>query len=304
MHQPAGRRAAAADPRPPPPGHYATAGRPFFRQPGDYPAAPAPPPGRPFSRPPGPPGRGRHHPDPDPDPAPDAEAARPSPITVPLPPDRPSPGPFPGPGPSALLPPPPRRRSSALASCLAATAFLVLSAGGAGAALFLLFRPRAPDIAVAAVRLPAFAAANGTVAFTLQQTAAVRNPNRSPLAHFDSSLRVAYAGGELGPAVYIPAGRIDGGRTKDMSASFDVPAIPVPPAAAQPLQVGVGGAVAAQDEQQQQTPTPPAVIEVDSLLVVKGRVTVLRVLTHRVQAAKVCRVGVSPLDGRVVGVRC
>nr|CAB3475631.1 unnamed protein product [Digitaria exilis] len=182
--------------------------------------------------------------------------------------------------------PRPRQASSALASCLVATAFLLLSAGGAGAALFLLFRPRPPDIAVAAVRLPSFAAANGTVAFTLEQTAAVRNPNRSPLAHFDSSLRVAYAGGELGSPVYIPAGLIDGGRTKDMSASFDVPAIPV----AAP--------------QQMEQPQPMEVIEVDSLLVVKGRVKMLALLTHRVQAAKLCRVALSPIDGRVLGVRC
>jgi hypothetical protein len=52
----------------------------------------------------------------------------------------------------------------------------------------------------------------------------MRNPNRSPLVHFDSSLRVVCAGsGELGRA-YIPAGLVDGGRAKDMSASFDVPA--------------------------------------------------------------------------------
>jgi hypothetical protein len=160
----------------------------------------------------------------------------------------------------------------------------VLSAGGAGAALFLLFRPRPPDIAVAAVRLPSFAAANGTVAFTFQQTASVRNPNRSPLAHFDSSLRVAYAGGELG-SVYIPAGLIDGGRTKDMSATFDVPAIPV-------------------EQQQQQQQEQQMAIEVESLLVVNGRGKMLRLLTHRVQAAKVCRVALSPLDGRVLGFRC
>ncbi|XP_062231550.1 uncharacterized protein LOC133928972 [Phragmites australis] len=209
------------------------------------------------------------------------------------------------PGPSAAPPwpysaerhdpvPARRHRSSALASCLAAAAFLLLAAGGAGAALFLLFRPRPPDIAVAAVRLPSFAAANGTVAFTFEQTAVVRNPNRSPLAHFDSSLRVAYAGGELG-SVYIPAGLIDGGRTKDMSASFAVPAFP---AATQPPP-GIAESAA-----QQQQPAAAPVIEVDSLLVVKGRVTVLRVLTHRVQAAKVCRVGVSPVDGKVVGFRC
>ncbi|CAD6233697.1 unnamed protein product [Miscanthus lutarioriparius] len=197
----------------------------------------------------------------------------------------------------APLPPPhrpaPSPCSSALASCLVATAFLLLSAGGAGTALFLLFRPRPPDIAVAAVRLPSFSASNGTVAFTFEQTAAVRNPNRSPLAHFDSSLRVAYAGGELG-AVYIPAGLIDGGSTKHVSAVFDVPAIPV---AAQPTVGAVDAASAAQSQ-------PPAVIEVHSLLVVKGRVNVLRVLTHRVQAAKLCRVGVSPLDGTVLGFRC
>jgi hypothetical protein len=203
------------------------------------------------------------------------------------------------------LPPPPPRAprassSSALASCLAATAFLLLAAGGAGAALFLLFRPRPPDIAVAAVRLPSFAAANGTVAFTFQQTASVRNPNRSPLAHFDSELRVAYAGGELG-SVYIPAGLIGGGRTKDMSATFDVPAIPVA-APQQPTRQAAGASAAAADGGDQQQ--APVVIEVDSLLVVKGRVKMLRVLTHRVQAAKVCRVGVSPVDGRVLGFRC
>ncbi|OEL29791.1 hypothetical protein BAE44_0009188 [Dichanthelium oligosanthes] len=276
MHQhPARRDEAPAPAAGVPPGHYAAAGQPFFRPP---PAEPpehryAPPAERPLPRPP------RTPPD------------RRSPMTTREPPPPP-------PGPYAYTPePPPRPRgspSSALASCLAATAFLLLSAGGAGAALFLLFRPRPPDIAVAAVRLPSFTAANGTVAFTFQQTAAVRNPNRSPLLHFDSSLRVAYAGGELG-SVYIPAGLIDGGRTKDMSATFDVQAIPV---AVQP-QPQPTGIDAAQQQQQQQ-----AAIEVDSLLVVKGRVKMLRLLTHRVQAAKVCRVGVSPIDGRVLGFRC
>ncbi|KQK03463.1 hypothetical protein BRADI_2g08000v3 [Brachypodium distachyon] len=183
-----------------------------------------------------------------------------------------------------------RRRTSALASCLAAAAFLLLAGGIAATALFLLFRPHPPDIAVAAVRLPSFAAANGTVAFTFEQLATVRNPNRAPLSHYDSSLRVAYAGGELG-SVYIPAGLIDGGGSKRMSASFAVQAFPaaVPP----PLEMAA-----------QQPAAAAVVMEVDSLLVVKGRVTMLRVLTHRVQAAKLCRVGVSPVDGRVLGFRC
>ncbi|PVH39555.1 hypothetical protein PAHAL_5G535500 [Panicum hallii] len=292
MHQkqPTRRREAPAPAAAVPPGHYAAAGQPFFRPPppsdSDPPGAGhhrAPPPDRPSPRPPGhryaapaerplprPPGSSADRPLPRPPGSPDHPA-----LTTPPPP----PGPHAYP---AGEPPLRRSSSSALASCLAATAFLLLSAGGAGAALFLLFRPRPPDIAVAAVRLPSFAAANGTVAFTFQQTASVRNPNRSPLAHFDSSLRVAYAGGELG-SVYIPAGLIDGGRTKDMSATFDVPAIPVADQPQQPQQM---------------------VIEVESLLVIKGRVKMLRLLTHRVQAAKVCRVGVSPVDGRVLGFRC
>uniref|UniRef100_A0A0E0BZL6 Late embryogenesis abundant protein LEA-2 subgroup domain-containing protein n=1 Tax=Oryza meridionalis TaxID=40149 RepID=A0A0E0BZL6_9ORYZ len=199
---------------------------------------------------------------------------------------------------------PARSSSSALASCLVAAAFLALAVGGAGAALFVLFRPRPPDIAVAAVRLPAFASGpNGTVAFTFEQTAAVRNPNRAPLAHFDSSLRVAYAGGELG-SVYIPAGLIDGGRTKDMSASFAVPAFAAATPPPLPQEQMTAAAAAAASAQQQQPPAAAAVMEVDSLLVVKGRVTVLRVLTHHVEAAKVCRVGVSPVDGKVLGFRC
>ncbi|CAO2199728.1 unnamed protein product [Urochloa humidicola] len=330
MHrqQPARRGAESPAAAAVPPGHYGAAGQPFFRPPPPHdPPGPgrhrAPPPVRSSpSPPPAAPPNGRHryaapgsertvpvtppeveHPAPMAPPEAERPEEHPMARTPPAP-ERPMlsrgpPGPshYAYPGTAAEHPLPPRPRgsssSSALASCLVATAFLLLSAGGAGAALFLLFRPRPPDIAVAAVRLPSFAAANGTVAFTFQQTASVRNPNRSPLAHFDSSLRVAYAGGELG-SVYIPAGLIDGGRTKDMSASFDVPAIPV---AAQPQMMGVD---AASDSAQQQ----PVVIEVDSLLVVKGRVKMLRLLTHRVQAAKVCRVAVSPIDGRVLGFRC
>uniref|UniRef100_A0A0D9WE83 Late embryogenesis abundant protein LEA-2 subgroup domain-containing protein n=1 Tax=Leersia perrieri TaxID=77586 RepID=A0A0D9WE83_9ORYZ len=204
--------------------------------------------------------------------------------------------------------------SSVVASCVVAALFILLLAGGAAAALFLLYRPQSPAIAVTAVQLPSFSTANGTVAFTFQQLASVRNPNRSPLAHYDSSLRVAYAGGEVG-SMYIPAGRIDGGRTQYMATSFTVPAfaVAVPAAAAaggsqtiitvpasgpSPAAVVAGAAVALQEGQ-----APPA-MEVDSLLVVKGKVTILGVFTHHVVAAKVCRIGVSPADGRVLGFRC
>jgi hypothetical protein len=195
--------------------------------------------------------------------------------------------------------------SSAVASCLVAILFLLLAAGGAAVALFLLYRPRAPAIAVTAVQLPSFSAANGTVAFTFQQLASVRNPNRSPLAHYRSSLHVAYAGGEVG-RMYIPAGQIGGGRTQYMATSFTVPAFAVAAAssAQEPVTIvsvpASGPSPAVSALVKQQTPA----MEVDSLLVVKGKVTVLKVFTHHVEAAKVCRIGVSPADGRVLGFRC
>lgn len=191
--------------------------------------------------------------------------------------------------------------SSAVASCVVASLFLLLAAGVAAAALFLLFRPRAPAIAVTAVQLPSFVFGNGTVAFTFQQLASVRNPNRAPLAHYDSSLHVAYAGGEVG-SMYIPAGQIDGERTQYMATSFTVPAFAVSSSPPETISVAASGpspAIAALAQQQ-----APPVMEVDSLLVVKGKVTVLRVFTHHIEAAKVCRIGVSPADGRVLGFRC
>ncbi|KAM0878047.1 hypothetical protein ACQ4PT_035115 [Festuca glaucescens] len=191
---------------------------------------------------------------------------------------------------------------SVVGSCVVAALFLLLAAGGAATALFLLFRPRAPAIAVTAVQLPSFSFGNGTVTFTFQQLASVRNPNRAPLAHYDSSLHVRYAGGEVG-SMYIPAGKIDGGRTQFMATSFTVPAFPFSPYSSSPDTItvpasGPSPAIAALARQQ-----APPVIEVDSLLVMKGRVTVLRVLTHHVEASKLCRIGVSPADGCVLGFR-
>ena len=191
--------------------------------------------------------------------------------------------------------------TSAVGSCLVAALFLLLAAGGAATALFLLFRPRAPAIAVTGVQLPSFSFRNGTVTFTFQQLASVRNPNRAPLAHYDSSLRVGYAGSEVG-SMYIPAGKIDGGRTQFIVTSFAVPAFPFSSSPPDTITVAASGpspALTALARQQ-----APPVIDVDSLLVIKGRVTVLRVFTHHVEAAKLCRIGVSPVDGRVLGFRC
>ncbi|KAG6488027.1 uncharacterized protein LOC122012846 [Zingiber officinale] len=174
-----------------------------------------------------------------------------------------------------------------LASCLLATAFLFLVSAAAAVALFVLFRPREPEIQVSAVQFPGFAVANGTLRFTFNQYASVRNPNRAAFSHYDSTLQLAYAGMQVGFA-FIPAGQIAGGRTQHVAASFAVDALPLPSAAPPP------------------PPPPGAVtaIEVDSRMRVKGRVRVLRFFTHHVQATAGCRVAVSAADGSVLGVRC
>ncbi|OAY85193.1 hypothetical protein ACMD2_21573 [Ananas comosus] len=154
---------------------------------------------------------------------------------------------------------------AALGSCAAAALFLVVVAAGAAAAVFVVFRPREPTIAVAAIRLPGYAAANGTARFTFAQYAAVRNPNRAAFSHYDSSIRLVYAGGRRQAGfMFIPAGLIPAGRTQYMAASFAV----------------------------------------ESRMRVKGRVAVLRFFTHHVETESACRVGVSTADGAVVGFRC
>ncbi|CAL9108343.1 uncharacterized protein LOC103994699 [Musa acuminata AAA Group] len=168
-----------------------------------------------------------------------------------------------------------------LASCLVATAFLLLVVAAVAAALFVLFRPHDPEIQVSAVRLPGFAAANGTLRFAFDQYASVRNPNRAAFSHYDSTLQLVYAGNQVG-FMFIPAGQIAGGRTQYMAASFAVNSFPL---AAVP-------------------PTPGGTVEVNSRMRVKGRVRVLRFFTHHVEAVADCRVRASSADGSVLGFRC
>nr|CAD1843428.1 unnamed protein product [Ananas comosus var. bracteatus] len=189
--------------------------------------------------------------------------------------------------PPLLPPPPPRRRRGGGGAGVVRGGGAVPGGGGGGAAaaVFVVFRPREPTIAVAAIRLPGYAAANGTARFTFAQYAAVRNPNRAAFSHYDSSIRLVYAGGRRQAGfMFIPAGLIPAGRTQYMAASFAVDALPLPPPP---------------------TSAPaPAVVEVESRMRVKGRVAVLRFFTHHVETESACRVGVSTADGSVVGFRC
>ncbi|XP_060218392.1 uncharacterized protein LOC132645432 [Lycium barbarum] len=187
----------------------------------------------------------------------------------------------------------PSRGRTNFASCVCATVFLMFIIASIVIAYFFLFKPKSPKIAVEAVRFPTFSVTNGTVNFTFFQYVSVTNPNRDEFTHYDSSLQLSYSGEEVG-LVFIPAGKIDGGRTQHMSAKFDVQSYPLP----EKLKADVSGGLI------------PAVngggptMEVETRMKLVGRVRLLKVFTHRVDSGVKCGVIIQVSSGNVLGVRC
>ncbi|KAG0484735.1 hypothetical protein HPP92_008628 [Vanilla planifolia] len=166
-----------------------------------------------------------------------------------------------------------------IASCALAAGFIILAAVGLTVTLFVLFRPREPEINISAFQLPHFSFVNGTASFYFAEYAAVRNPNHAAFSHYGSSLQVLYGGGQVG-FMYIPAGEVTGGQTLYMSASFPVESFRVLEDA------------------------PNGILELESSMIVKGRVRVLMYFTHHIEVDALCRIGVSGANGSVVGFRC
>ncbi|KZV31759.1 hypothetical protein F511_00563 [Dorcoceras hygrometricum] len=183
-----------------------------------------------------------------------------------------------------------------LSSCILAAIFLILLIAAAFVVYFTVFRPRDPKLTVNSVQLPAFSAANSTVSFTFSQYVTISNPNHAAFTHYDSSLQMLYAGNQVG-LLFIPAGKISGGRTQYMAATFSVKSFP--------LTVPV-----------QQQSVGPAVpnghigfefgpgMEVETRLELAGRVNFLHFFTHRVEARAECRVAIGVTDGSVLGFHC
>uniref|UniRef100_A0A1J3F483 Accumulation-associated protein n=1 Tax=Noccaea caerulescens TaxID=107243 RepID=A0A1J3F483_NOCCA len=124
-----------------------------------------------------------------------------------------------------------RRRPSNrtnLASCAVATIFLLFLLAVLLIVYFTVFKPKDPKISVNAVQLPSFAVSNNTANFTFSQYVAVRNPNRAVFSHYDSSIQLLYSGNQVG-FMFIPAGKIDSGRTQYMAATFTVQSFPISP---------------------------------------------------------------------------
>ncbi|KAB1215456.1 hypothetical protein CJ030_MR4G010533 [Morella rubra] len=200
---------------------------------------------------------------------------------------------------------PPSGRTN-LASCIVATIFLIFVVIVIFIVYFTVFKPHDPKISVNAVQLPSFSISNGTVNFTFSQYVAVSNPNRATFSHYDSTLQLLYSGSQVG-FMFIPAGRIDAGRTQYMAATFAVQSFLL----TGPQTVGVVG------------PTYPDVVgaggvgggggggfrigptmEIESRMEMAGRVRVLHFFTHHVDTRSGCKVVIAVSDGSVLGFHC
>ncbi|KAK4747933.1 hypothetical protein SAY87_014519 [Trapa incisa] len=202
-----------------------------------------------------------------------------------------------------------------LASCLVATVFLILIAVAALVVYFTMFRPKDPEISVSSVQLPSFSTSNSSVSFTFSQYASIRNPNRADFSHFGSSLQLFYSGNQVG-FLFIPAGRIDAGRTKYMAATFDIESFPIvaplTPVSASAAEIdpgmgpevtggGIGfGGMVPGGVGYRVGPT----MELASRLEMKGRVRFLHFFTHHARTTTDCMITVAVTDGSVLGLRC
>ncbi|XP_059641895.1 uncharacterized protein LOC132283877 [Cornus florida] len=190
---------------------------------------------------------------------------------------------------------PPSGRTN-LASCIVATIFLIFVVIVILIVFFTVFKPKDPKITINAVQLPTFSIANGTVNFTFSQYASVNNPNRAVFTHFDSTLQLLYSGSQVG-FMFVPAGKIDAGRTQYMAATFSVKSFPLSSAAAPE---NVGPTITDGLNGIRVGPS----MEIESRLYMAGRVRLLHLFTHNVEAKASCRVSIAVSDGSVLGFHC
>ncbi|XP_043697381.1 uncharacterized protein LOC122648195 [Telopea speciosissima] len=194
---------------------------------------------------------------------------------------------------------PPSGRTN-LASCIVATIFLIFVVIVILIVFFTVFKPKDPKISVNAVQLPTFSISNGTVSFTFSQYISVRNPNRAVFTHYDSSLQLLYSGNQVG-FMFIPAGTIDAGRTKYMSATFTVQSFPLMVApATTTMTMNATPTITNGFDGSRMGPT----LEIELRMRMAGRVRVLRFFTHHVEGKAGCRVAVAVSDGSVLGFHC
>jgi hypothetical protein len=201
---------------------------------------------------------------------------------------------------------PPSGRTN-IASCIVATIFLIFVVIIILIVFFTVFKPKDPKISVNAVQLPSFAVSNNTVNFTFSQYVSVKNPNRAVFSHFDSTLQLLYSGSQIG-FMFIPAGKIDAGRTQYMAATFSVESFPLSASPDAAVNVGPafndggfgGGGQTGFNNGYRVGPT----MEIESRIQMAGRVRVLHFFTHHLETKVGCRVVIAVSDGSVLGFHC
>ncbi|KAI5655325.1 hypothetical protein M9H77_32512 [Catharanthus roseus] len=190
---------------------------------------------------------------------------------------------------------PPSGRTN-LASCIVATIFLIFILIIILIVYFTVFKPKELTLTVNAIQLPTFSIANGTVNFTFSQYVTVRNTNRGVFNHYDSSLQLIYAGNQVG-FMFIPAGKIEAGKTEYMAATFSVQSFPLsvnqqPQNLGPTVTDGLNG-----------FRVGPS-MEIESRLEMAGKVRFLHFFSHHVEAGTDCRVAIAVSDGSVLGFHC
>lgn len=206
---------------------------------------------------------------------------------------------------------PPSGRTN-LASCIVATIFLIFVVIIVLIVYFTVFKPTDPKISVNAVQLPSFSIGNNSVSFTFSQYVTVKNPNRAAFSHYDSTIQLLYSGSQVG-FMFIPAGKIEAGRTQYMAVTFAVQSFPfaapneasaatmtIPTPTTTTGPIGLVGGFGGSNNGYRVGPT----MEIESRMEMAGRVRVLHFFTHHVDAKSGCRVTISVSDGSVLGFHC
>ncbi|MCL7040279.1 hypothetical protein MKW94_024020 [Papaver nudicaule] len=191
--------------------------------------------------------------------------------------------------------------STNLASCVVATIFIIFIIIILLILFFTLFKPQTPQISVTSIQVPSFSLSNNTITFTLSQYVSVRNPNRADFTHYHSSLQLMYSGNQIG-FMFIPAGKIDSGRTQYMSATFTVDDFPLlPPSSTSSASTMMSSS--SSSSAQGVAAIGPS-LEIESRMKMSGRVRVLQVFTHSVDSSITCVVAVSVSDRSILGFHC
>ncbi|XP_026424836.1 uncharacterized protein LOC113321166 [Papaver somniferum] len=191
--------------------------------------------------------------------------------------------------------------STNFASCVVATIFIIFIIIILLILFFTLFKPKSPQISVSSIQIPSFSLSNNTITFTLSQYVSVRNPNRADFQHYHSSLQLMYSGNQIG-FMFIPAGKIDSGRTQYMSATFTVDDFPLLPPSSSSSSLSSTSTVSSSGSQGSSVGSPT--IEIESRMKMSGRVRVLQVFTHSVDSEITCTVAVSVSDRSILGFHC